>query len=178
MGTPPQLQISDFGLSLEPGAGGKPQPVVQSLQARLSAAGLQVLTEGAIEEAAKRAPVGMQLQSVSVSDAGVDVKVRISKSIIKGELGTRLVLSAPGGQLLRAEMTNVEMPAWAPLDLLLEAAVKRSGGLVQRDPQNSRAVLLNPAALLSSFGVPGRFAPGRWAVVTSADGIDLGFQEV
>mgnify|MGYP007112919496 CR=1 FL=1 len=36
----PQLQISDFGLSLEPGPGGRPQPLVQSLQARLTAEGL------------------------------------------------------------------------------------------------------------------------------------------
>ncbi|MFT4039812.1 MAG: hypothetical protein QM692_16665 [Thermomicrobiales bacterium] len=177
MGTPPHLQISDFGLSLEVGPAGTPQPVVQTLQARLSPAGLHFLAEGGIAEAGRRAPVGMQLQSIAVNDAGIDVKVRISKSIIKGELGTRLALSAPGGQLLRVELTNVEMPAWVPLDLVLEAAVKRSNGLVQRDPANSRALLLNPATLLSSFGVPARFAPGKWAVATSTDGIDLGFQE-
>ena len=52
MGTP-HLQISDFGLSLEPGPAGRPQPLVQSLQARLSADGLRVLAEGGIEEAAR-----------------------------------------------------------------------------------------------------------------------------
>lgn len=177
MGTPSQLQISDFGLSLEPGPDGRPQPVVQSLQARLTADGLRVLAEGGIEEAARRAPVGLQLQEIAVSDAGIDIKLRISKSIIKSTMGTRLVLSAPGGDLLRAELTNLEMPAWAPLDVLLDAAVKRAGGAVQRDPGNPRALLLNPARLLSSFGVPGRFAPGAWSVHTSAAGVDLGFRE-
>ena len=108
---------------------------------------------------------------------GFDLKVRISKSIIKGSMGTRLVLSAPGGDVLRAELTNLEMPGWVPLDLLLDAAVKQAGGAVQRDPANPRALLLNPAALLTSFGVPGRFAPGAWSVNTSAAGIDLGFHE-
>lgn len=176
MGTS-HLQISDFGLSLEPGPAGRPQPLVQSLQARLTAEGLRVLAEGGIEEAARRAPVGLQLESVQVSDAGVDVKLRISKSIIKSSMGTRLVLTAPGGDLLRAELTNLEMPAWAPLDLLLDAAVKRASGAVQRDPSNPRALLLNPARLLTSFGMPGRFAPGAWSVRTSAAGIDLGFHE-
>ncbi|MEZ4564787.1 MAG: hypothetical protein R2853_18815 [Thermomicrobiales bacterium] len=176
MGTP-HLQISDFGLSLEPGPGGRPQPLVQSLQARLSADGLRVLVEGGVEEAARRAPVGMHLETVQVSDAGIDLKLRISRSIIKGSLGTRLVLTAPGGDLLRAELTNLEMPGWVPLDLLLDAAVRQAGGAVQRDPGNSRALLLNPAALLTSFGVPGRFAPGVWSVRTSTAGIDLGFHE-
>jgi hypothetical protein len=176
MGTP-HLQISDFGLSLEPGSGGRPQPLVQSLQARLTADGLRVLAQGGIEEAARRAPVGMQLEAAQVSDAGIDVKLRISKSIIKSSMGTRLVLSAPGGDVLRAELTNLEMPSWVPLDLLLDAAVKQAGGAVQRDPGNARALLLNPAALLASFGVPGRFAPGAWSVNTSAAGIDLGFRE-
>ncbi|MFN8678710.1 MAG: hypothetical protein U0Z70_20195 [Thermomicrobiales bacterium] len=176
MGTP-HLQISDFGLSLEPGPAGRPQPLVQSLQARLTAEGLRILAEGGIEEAARRAPVGLQLETVQVSDAGIDLKLRISKSIIKGSLGTRLVLSAPGGDVLRAELTNLEMPGWVPLDLLLDAAVKQAGGAVQRDPGNARALLLSPARLLTSFGVPGRFAPGVWSVSTSAAGIDLGFHE-
>ena len=176
MGTP-HLQISDFGLSLEPGPGGRPQPLVQSLQARLSAEGLRVLAAGGIEEASRRAPVGLQLETVQVSDAGIDLKLRISKSIIKSSMGTRLVLSAPGGEVLRAELTNLEMPGWGPLDLLLDAAVKQANGAVQRDPANPRALLLNPARLLTSFGVPGRFAPGVWSVGTSAAGIDLGFHE-
>lgn len=173
----PQLQISDFGLSLEPGPGGRPQPLVQTLQARLTEDGLRFLAQGGIEEAARRAPVGMQLEALQVSDAGIDVKLRISKSIIKSSMGTRLVLSAPGGDVLRAELTNLEMPGWVPLDLLLDTAVKQAGGAVQRDPGNSHALLLNPARLLSSFGVPGRFAPGAWSVNTSAAGIDLGFRE-
>jgi hypothetical protein len=37
--------------------------------------------------------------------------------------------------------------------------------------------LLDPAALLARFGVPGRFAPGRWGVSTSTDGIELTFRE-
>jgi hypothetical protein len=173
----PHLQISDFGLSLEPGPAGPPQLLVQSLQARLSAEGLRFLAEGGIEEAARRAPVGLQLEAVQVSDAGIDLKLRISKSIIKSSMGTRLVLSAPGGDVLRAELTDLEMPGWVPLDLLLDAAVKQAGGGVQRDPGHPRALLLNPAALLASFGVPGRFAPGAWSVSTSAAGIDLGFRE-
>jgi hypothetical protein len=173
----PQLQISDFGLSLEPGSGGRPQPLVQSLQARLTADGLRFLAQGGIEEAARRAPVGMQLEGLQVSDAGIDVKLRISKSIIKSSMGARLVLSAPGGDVLRAELTNLEMPGWVPLDLLLDTAVKQAGGAVQRDPGNSHALLLSPARLLSSFGVPGRFAPGTWSVSTSVAGIDLGFRE-
>ena len=173
----PQLQIADVGLSLEPGPGGRPQPLVQSLQARLTAEGLRSLAESGIEEASRRAPVGLHLEDVQVSDAGIDVRLRVSKSIIKGSMGTRLVLSAPGGEVLRAELTNLEMPAWAPLDLLLDAVVKRAGGAVQRDSGNSRALLLNPAALLTSFGVQGRFAPGQWSVATSSAGIDLGFRE-
>ena len=79
--------------------------------------------------------------------------------------------------MLRAELTHLEMPGWVPLDLLLDAAVKQAGGAVQRDPGNARALLLSPARLLTSFGVPGRFAPGVWSVSTSAAGIDLGFHE-
>jgi hypothetical protein len=44
---------------------------VQSLQARLTAEGLRVLAQGGIEEAARRAPVGMQLEAVQVSDAAL-----------------------------------------------------------------------------------------------------------
>ena len=60
---------------------------------------------------------------------------------------------------------------------MLDEAVKRGGGAVRRDPANNRALLLDPAALLARLGVPGRFAPGRWDVGASAEGIDLTFHE-
>ena len=68
------------------------------------------------------------------------------------------------------------MPAWVPLDMLLDEAAKRGDG-VRRDPGNRSALLLDPAALLAKGGVPGRFAPGHWDVTTSADGLELHLRE-
>jgi hypothetical protein len=73
-------------------------------------------------------------------------------------------------------LTNSNVPAWVPLEMLLEEAVKRSGGTVRRDPTNRSALLCDPATLLAMVGVPARFAPGRWDVATSAAGIDLAFR--
>jgi hypothetical protein len=74
-------------------------------------------------------------------------------------------------------MSAEDLPVWVPLEMILKAAVQYGGGAVTRDPGNSRALLLDPAALLTRFGVPGRFAPGRWGVATSTDGIELSFRE-
>ena len=74
-------------------------------------------------------------------------------------------------------MSAADLPVWVPLDMILNAAVEYGGGAVTRDPANNRALLLDPAALLTRFGVPGRFAPGRWGVNTSTDGIELTFRE-
>ena len=76
-----------------------------------------------------------------------------------------------------AEPVIVELTADDAPQTIVDAAVKQAGGAVQRDPGNARALLLNPAALLTSSGVPGRFAPGAWSVSTSGAGIDLGFHE-
>ena len=57
-----------------------------------------------------------------------------------------------------------------------KAKAKRGGGGIRRDPDHRRALLLDPAALLARGGMPGRFAPGRWDVATSTDGIDLTFR--
>lgn len=174
---PRDIAISQFDCSLEPGEGGRPQPVVQGLRLRISPAGLRTLTQGLVDEADRRAPVGLSLKDVRVSDAGIDLAMRIEKSIFRSDLAMRLVLTAPGGDLLRVELTNVEMPAWAPLDLIFDEAVRRGGGAILRDPASKRALALDPAALVARFGLPGRFAPGTWAVDTSPAGLDLAFQE-
>jgi hypothetical protein len=77
---------------------------------------------------------------------------------------------------LRVALTDSDLPAWVPLDMFLEEAARR-GGAVRRDPEYRNALLLDPAALLTRFGVPGRFAPGRWDVATSSDGLELAFRE-
>ncbi len=174
---PSHIQLSNFDVSLERGGGGRLQPVVQGIAVRVSERGLRELTQGLVDEADRRAPVGLSLKSTAVGTNGVDLRMRIEKSIFRADLATRLVLSAPDGQVLRVEMTDVEAPAWVPLDVMLDEAVRRGGGAVRRDPANPRALLLDPVALLARLGVPGRFAPGRWGVATSDEGITLSFRE-
>jgi hypothetical protein len=174
---PTHIQLSDFAISMEPGLVGRPQAVVKSLQVRVTQPGLEALLQGAVAEADRKAPVGLSLKHVAASAAGVDVVLRIEKSIFRSDLSTRLVFSAPGGTLLRVDLTELEMPAWVPFDPLLDEAIKRAGGAVRRDPNATRALLLDPAELLARFGVPGRFGPGEWAVATSDAGIELAFQE-
>ncbi len=175
---PGHLQLTDFTISLEPGDARHPlRPVVQGLRLRVSAQGLQRLAQALTDEADRRAPVGIQLKDVRVGPQGINLVMRMEKSIFRSDLSTRLALSAPGGQELRIALTDTDMPAWVPLDMLLEEAAKRGGGGVRRDPDNRRALLLDPAALLARLGVPGRFASGRWHVSTDSDGIDLAFRE-
>lgn len=174
---PTHIQLSDFAISMEPGPGNRPQAVVKNLQVRVTQPGLEALMEGMVAEADRKAPVGLTLKNVAASAAGIDVVLRIEKSIFRSDLSTRLVFSALGGKLLRVDLTELEMPAWMPFDPLLDEAIKRAGGAVQRDPQAKRALLLDPAELLTRFGVPGRFGPGLWAVATSDAGLDLAFQE-
>ncbi|MDQ3225915.1 MAG: hypothetical protein M3Q50_04700 [Chloroflexota bacterium] len=175
---PGHLHLTDFTISLEPGDATHPlRPVVQGLRLRVSAQGLHRLAQAVAAEADRRAPVGIQLKDVRVGPQGIDLVMRMEKSIFRSDLATRLVLSAPGGQELRIALTDIEMPSWVPLDMLLDEAAKRGGGGVRRDPENGRALLLDPAALLARLGVPGRFAPGRWDVTTDADGLDLTFRE-
>ena len=151
------------------------EPVVQGLRAQITAAGLQALAEGLVDALGRRVPVGFAVKDMRVGTGGVDIVLRVERGIVRGDLATRLVLTAPGGDLLRVELADVDVPVWVPLDVLLDEAVKRAGGAVRRDPANRRALLLDPAALLAQFGVPGRFGPGRWDVVTSDAGIDLSF---
>jgi hypothetical protein len=172
------MQLTDLDISLEPGDARYPmRPVVRGLRLRVSDRGLTQLAQALVDEADRRAPVGMQLKDVRVGPQGIELFLRMAKSIFSSDLSTRLVLSAPGGNELRVELTDTDMPAWVPLDMLLDEATKRGGDGVRRDPGNPRALLLDPAALLARGGVPGRFAPGRWAVTTSADGLDLSFRE-
>lgn len=172
---PSDIRLTDFDLALERGSAGRIEPVVQGLRAAISADGLRLLTQELIDEARRRAPIGLTLKDVQVADNGVALVLRVEKSIFRSDLATRLVLSAPDGEALRVELADLEMPAWVPLDVLLDEAVKRGGGALRRDAGNRRALLLDPAALLTRFGVPGRFAPGHWAVQTSDDGITLVF---
>ena len=175
---PGHLQITDFDVSLEPGDANRPyRPVVQGLRLRISDTGLRELTQALIVEADRRAPVGIRLEDVSVDPDGITLAMRMAKGIFKGDLSTRLVLSAPDGEVLRIELADTRVPAWVPLDMLLDQATARGGNAVQRDPGNRRALLLDPAALLARAGVPGRFAPGRWDVSTSTDGVALSFRE-
>jgi hypothetical protein len=172
------MQLTDLDISLEPGDARYPmRPVVRGLRLRVSDRGLTQLAQALVDEADRRAPVGMQLKGVRVGPQGIELFLRMAKSIFSSDLSTRLVLSAPGGTELRVELTDTDMPAWVPLDMLLDEAAKRGGDGVRRDPGNQRALLLDPAALLVRGGVPGRFAPGRWTVTTSADGLDLSFRE-
>ncbi len=172
------IQLSEFDVSLERSGDQRLQPVVQGLHLLVTAAGLAELTQGLVDEADRRAPVGIRLKDVRVGEHGIDVVMRVEKSIFRSDLSTRLVLSAPGDSALRIELTDVDMPSWVPLDMLLDTAVKKGGAAIRRDPGNARALLLDPAALLAMAGVPGRFAPGRWAVTTSEGGVDLSFREV
>jgi hypothetical protein len=173
---PRHIQLSDFDVSLERGSAGRLQPVVQGLRLRISERGLASLMEGLVAEADRRAPVGITLSDARVGPRGIELFLRVEKSIFRGDVSTRLVLSAPGGDALRVELTDTQVPAWVPLDVLLDEGVKRSGGAVRRDPGNRSALLLDPAALLALLGVPGRFAPGYWDVATSGEGIALSFR--
>jgi hypothetical protein len=174
---PPLIRLTDFELSLEPGSAGRLQPVVQRLRAQISGDGLHALANAITEEAAQRAPVGLTLKDLDVGPNGITLAVRVEKSILRGDLSTRLVLSAPDGKDLRVELADVDVPVWVPLDLMLDATVKRSDGAVRRDPANRSALILDPAALLARSGVHGRFAPGQWAVTTGDAGVDLSFGE-
>ena len=175
---PGHMQLTDFDISLESGTAQHPiRPVVQGLRLRVSAKGLQALTQTLVDEANRRAPVGIKLKDVRVGAQGIELSTRMTKSIFSSDLSTRLVLSAPGGKELRVELTDTNMPAWVPLDMLLDEAAKRGGNGVRRDPGNRSALLLDPAALLARAGVPGRFAPGRWNVTTSGEGLELTFRE-
>jgi hypothetical protein len=174
---PALIRLTDFDLSLEPGISGRLQPVVQRLRAQISGDGLHALAKAITDEAAQRAPVGVALKDLDVGPSGITLALRVEKSIIRGDLSTRLVLSAPDGKYLRVELADVDVPVWVPLDVMLDAAVKRSDGAVWRDPANRSALILDPAALLARSGVQGRFAPGQWAVTTSDAGVDLTFTE-
>jgi hypothetical protein len=172
------MQLTDFDISLEPGTAEHPiRPVVQGLRLRVSARGVHALTQTLVDEANRRAPVGIKLKDVRVGPRGIELSTRMTKSIFSSDLSTRLVLSAPGGNELRVELTDTDMPAWIPLDMLLDEAARRGGAGVRRDPGHRSALLLDPAALLARAGVPGRFAPGRWDVRTSAEGLELSFRE-
>ena len=175
---PGHIQLTDFDISLEPGDARHPmRPVVQGLRLRVSQRGLLELAQGLVDEADRRAPVGIALKDVRVGPGGIELFMRMEKSIFRSDLSTRLALSAPGGNELRIELTDTDMPSWVPLDMLLDEAAKRGGSGIRRDPDNRHALLLDPAALMARGGVPGRFAPGRWDVATSADGLDLRFRE-
>ena len=175
---PGHLQLTDFDISLERGTAQHPiRPVVQGLRLRVSARGLQALMQTLVDEADRRAPVGITLKGVHAGPPGIELFARMTKSIFSSDISTRLVLSAPGGTELRVELTDTNMPAWVPLDMLLDEAARRGGDGVRRDPENRGALLLDPAALLARAGVPGRFAPGRWDVATRADGLVLTFRE-
>jgi hypothetical protein len=175
---PGHMQLTDFDISLERGDAKNPlRPVVQGLRLRVSSRGSQALVQALADEADRRAPVGIKLKDVRVGPQGIDLSARMTKSIFSSDLSTRLVLSAPGGNDLRVELTDTNMPAWVPLDMLLDEAARRGGNGVRRDPGNKNALLIDPAALLARAGVPGRFAPGRWEVTTSVDGLVLTFRE-
>jgi hypothetical protein len=175
---PGHIQLTDVEISLEPGDIRHPlRPVVQGLRLRISERGLQRLAQGLVDEADRRAPVGMDLLGLRIGPQGIDLDLKVAKGFFGSNLSTRLSLSAPGGQELRVALTDTGLPVWIPLDALLEEVVKRGGGAVRRDPEHRRALLLNPAALLARFGVPGRFAPGRWDVTTGEDGLELVFRE-
>ena len=175
---PGHMQLTDLDVSFERGAARHPlRPVVQGLRLRVSQQGLTELAQGLVDEADRRAPVGLRLLSTRASPHGIDLFLRVEKSIFGSDLSTRLELSAPGGQELRVELTDSDMPSWVPLDMLLDEAVKRGGGAVRRDPDHRRTLFLDPAALLARGGLPGRFAPGTWNVTTATDGLDLTFRE-
>src|SRR5919107_335723 len=175
---PGHMQLTEFDISLERGDARYPlRPVVQGLGLRISERGLQALAQALVDEADRRAPVGIRLKDVRVGPQGIELSARMTKAIFSSDLATRLVLSAPGGNELRVELTDTNMPAWVPLDMLLDEAARRGGDGVRRDPGSRSALLLDPAALLARGGVPGRFAPGRWDATTSADGLVLTFRE-
>ena len=64
---PGHIQLTDFDVSFERGDGRHPlQTGRAGLRARVSAKGLDVLAQGLIDEADRRAPVGLKLNGVRV----------------------------------------------------------------------------------------------------------------
>jgi hypothetical protein len=129
---PGHIQLTDFDISLEPGDIRHPlRPVIHGLRLRVSDRGLKTLAQALVDEAGRRAPVDVALREVGVGPGGIALVLRVAKSIFSSDLSTRLALSAPGGEELRVELADTEMPIWVPLDALLDEAAKRGGGGVR-----------------------------------------------
>ena len=61
---PGHMQLTDFDISLERGDARYPmRPVVQGLRLRVSDRGLQALAQVLVDEADRRAPVGIKLKA-------------------------------------------------------------------------------------------------------------------
>src|SRR5688500_5829390 len=79
---PGHMQLTDFDISLERGDARYPiRPVVQGLRLRISDRGLQALAQALVEEANRRAPVGIALKGVRVGPNGIELATRMTKSI-------------------------------------------------------------------------------------------------
>ena len=99
---PGHMQVTDFDISLERGDARYPlRPVVQGLRLSVSDRGLHALAQALVDEADRRAPIGIKLKGVRVGPQGIELAARMTKSIFSSDLATRLVLSAPGGNELR-----------------------------------------------------------------------------
>src|SRR5262245_58204547 len=96
---PGHIQLTDFDVSFDRGDARQPlRPVVQGLRARVSAKGLDVLAQGLVDEADRRAPVGLKLNGLRAGSEGLDLFLRVEKGIFGSDFSTRIALSSPDGE--------------------------------------------------------------------------------
>jgi len=175
----PDLQISDLALSLEPGTSVPLQPLVHRLRLQMSDAGFVKLLRAVTTLADARAPVDIELTSCRLVEGGAEVSARAGKGLLKAALSATIAATVLAGREIRCELTNLAVPAWVPVDRFLQQAIARANiaGL-RLDPDNPRAVLLDPAALLEREGLPARLAPGAWTLAIAPMQLDLAYGAV
>ena len=77
---PRHIQLTDFDISLERGDARYPmRPVVQGLRLRVSDRGLHALAHVLVDEADRRAPIGIKLKGVRVGPQGIELAARIMR---------------------------------------------------------------------------------------------------
>lgn len=175
----PDLHISDLAVTLEPGPPEAPlQPLVHRLGLQLSDVGFAKVIGALVAIADQRAPVDITLASCRLVPDGAELSARAGKGILRATLTTTIATSVVGGKEIRCELTDLQVPAWVPVDRLLERAIGSAGieGL-RLDPDNPRAILVDPAVILASQGLPAHLAPGAWSLDITSAVLNLGFAE-
>jgi hypothetical protein len=95
------------------------------------------------------------------------------------EVTARLAISAAGGDEVRVAVVGLDAPKWLPASTLMEKGLAKAGAItgLRPDPERSGAILVNPARMLASRGLPARLAPGAWEVQITDTALDLGYRE-